>query len=290
MNASVQIKRRSGHRERPLTLGKVLAVLLIAVFMLINLFPFFWVLVTSFKPGNEIYGASTAFRVIANEPTLGNYTTVIGKGILHSVVNSFVVSGITTLYVVIVASMSAYVIARMHFRGKTLLMGLILGISMFPQMIVVGPIFNLFYQMNILNSYWITLAYSTITLPSAVWIMVAHFKRIPLSIEEAARMDGCSQWGMLWRIILPVAAPGVFTTAIMTFIAAWNEYLLTSTINGEKAFQTVPVAINALRTQFSILWGEITAATVLVIIPTLVIVLLFQKQIVSGITSGAVKE
>lgn len=258
--------------------------------MLVNVFPFFWVLITSFKPGSEIYGAQTAFRMIALSPTIGNYETVIAKGILHSVFNSFVVSTITTLYVVAVSSLSAYILARCHFRGRTALMALILGISMFPQMIVVGPIFNMFYQLRLLNSYWVTMAYSTITLPSAVWIMVAHFKRIPLSVEEAAKIDGCSEWGTLWKVIFPMAAPGVFTTAIMTFIAAWNEYLLTLTLNAEKAYQTVPVAINALRTQFSILWGEIAAATVLVVIPTLAMVLLFQKQIISGITSGAVKE
>ncbi len=271
-------------------IGHVLMWVLILCFIFINLFPFLWVLVTSFKPGSEIYGASTAFRVIAVNPTVGNYLTVVQKGILHSVFNSLVVSGITTLYVVMVASMSAYIIARSHFKGKTALMSLILGISMFPQMIIVGPIFNMFYQFKLLNSYWVTLAYSSITLPLAVWIMVAHFKRIPLSVEEAARIDGCSQWQSLWKVIFPMAAPGVFTTAIMTFISAWNEYLLTLTLNSEKEFQTVPVAINALRTQFSILWGEITAATIIVVVPTLAIVLLFQKQIVSGITSGAVKE
>ncbi|NLI20196.1 MAG: carbohydrate ABC transporter permease [Clostridiales bacterium] len=263
---------------------------LIAAFIAVNLFPFLWVLVTSFKPGSEIYGAETAFRLIAINPTVGNYRTVIDKGILHSIVNSVIVSGSTTLYVVLVASMSAYIIARCFFRGKVALMSLILGISMFPQMIIVGPIFNMFYQLKLLNSYWVARAYSTITLPSAVWIMVAHFKRIPLSVEEAAKIDGCSQWQTLWKVIFPMAAPGVFTTAIMTFIAAWNEYLLTLTLNSVKDYQTVPVAINALRTQFSILWGEITAATIVVVIPTLAIVLLFQKQIVSGITSGAVKE
>ena len=103
-------------------------------------------------------------------------------------------------------------------------------------------------------------------------------------------MDGCSTWQTLWKVIFPVALPGVFTCAIMTFISAWNEYLLTCTLNSDKMFQTVPVAINSLRTQFSILWGEITAATVVVVIPTLIIVLLFQKQIVSGMVSGAVKE
>ena len=120
--------------------------------------------------------------------------------------------------------------------------------------------------------------------------MVAHFKRIPGSLEEAAHIDGCNQWQTLWKIIFPIALPGVFTCAIMTFISAWNEYLLTCTLNSDKMFQTVPVAINSLRTQFSILWGEITAATVIVVIPTLIIVLLFQKQIVSGMVSGAVKE
>ena len=278
------------HRRGDHSVGHTLMWVLIVCFIAINLFPFLWVLITSFKPGSEIYGASTAFRVIAVNPTVGNYTTVVSKGILHSVFNSLVVSGITTAYVVLVASMSAYIIARCRFRGKTTLMSLILGISMFPQMIIVGPIFNMFFQLKILNSYWVTLAYSTITLPSAVWIMVAHFKRIPISVEEAAKIDGCSQWQTLWKVIFPMAAAGVFTTAIMTFIAAWNEYLLTLTLNAEKEFQTVPVAINALRTQFTILWGEVTAATILVVIPTLAIVLLFQKQIVSGITSGAVKE
>ena len=161
---------------------------------------------------------------------------------------------------------------------------------MFPQMIIVGPIYNMFYGLGILNSYWVSLAYSSITLPTAVWIMVAHFKSIPISLEEAARIDGAGMMRTLSHIIFPLAAPGVFTTAIMTFIASWNEYLLTFTLNTDKEFHTVPVAITSLRTQFTILWGQIAAATVIVIVPTLIIVLLFQKQIISGITSGAVKE
>lgn len=271
-------------------LAKTISVIIIAAFLAVMVFPFFWILVTSFKPSSEIFGKATAFNVIANNPTLLNYEQVIEKGILNSVKNSLIVASITTIYVVAVATLSAYIIARVRFKGKSLVLGLILSVSMFPQMVVVGPIFNMFYKLNMLNSYFVTLAYSSITLPAAVWIMVAHFKRIPLSIEEAASIDGCSQWKTLWKVIFPIALPGVFTCAIMTFIAAWNEYLLTLTLNSDKEFQTVPVAINALRTQFSILWGEITAATVLVVIPTLIIVLLFQKQIVSGMVSGAVKE
>lgn len=270
--------------------AKAAGWIIIALFLAVSVFPFFWVLVTSFKPSNEIFGAD-AFRVIAQNPTLRNYEVVLfQKNIPRAIVNSFIVSIITTVYVVAVASMSAYVISRFKFKGKGLLMGLILGISMFPQMIVVGPTFNMFYRADMLNSYWVVLPFATITLPSAVWIMVTHFRRIPLSIEEAAKIDGCTAFGTLWRIVFPVAAPGVFTTAIITFIAAWNEYLLTATLNADTRFHTVPVAINALRTQFSILWGETTAATVVVVIPTLIVVLLFQRQIVAGLTVGAVKE
>lgn len=271
-------------------IAKITSAIVIAAFLAVIVFPFFWILITSFKPSSEIFGKDTAFNVIANNPTLVNFKAVLEKGILNSVKNSFLVATITTLYVVSVATLSAYILARVRFKGKGLVLGLILSVSMFPQMVVVGPIFNMFYKLDLLNSYFVTLAYSSITLPAAVWIMVAHFKRIPLSIEEAASIDGCSQWKTLWKVIFPIALPGVFTSAIMTFIAAWNEYLLTMTLNADKQFQTVPVAINALRTQFSILWGEITAATVIVVIPTLIIVLLFQKQIVSGMTSGAVKE
>lgn len=269
---------------------KPYAAIAIGIFILMSLFPFFWIFITSLKPGSEIFG-DTAFRIVPVHPTLENYETVIiEKGILRAVKNSFIVSILTTLYVVAVASMSSYVIARCTFRGKSFILALVLAVSMFPQMIVIGPIFNMFYKLHILNSYWVTLAYSTITLPSAVWIMVAHIKKIPISVEDAAHIDGCGAWKTLWSVVFPMAAPGVFTTAIMTFIAAWNEYLLTYTLNSDTAYHTVPVAINALRTQFSILWGEITASTVVVVLPTLIIVLQFQRQIVAGVVNGAVKE
>ena len=260
----------------------------VVIFLLITVFPFFWILISSFKP--EIFGAN-CYRIIAENPTLDNYKTVIfEKGMLRAIANSFVMSAATTFYVVVVASMSAYIISRFKFKGKALLMGLILAVAMFPQMIVVGPIFNMFYKLDILNTYWVCLAYSTITLPSAVWIMVAHFNQVPLALEEAAKIDGCSTWGMLWRIIFPIAAPGVFTTAIMSFIAAWNEYLLSCTLNIDEKIQTVPVRLSYLKDQFTVFWSQIAAATVVVVIPTLLIVLLFQKQIVAGISNGAVKE
>ncbi|MCI2048731.1 MAG: carbohydrate ABC transporter permease [Lachnospiraceae bacterium] len=262
----------------------------IIVFLAITVFPFFWILISSFKPESEIMGAGS-YRIIAAAPTLENYITVIfKKGMVRAIGNSFVISALTTSYVIVVASMSAYIISRFRFYGKSILMGLILAVSMFPQMIVIGPTFNMFYNAHLLNSYWVCLAYSTITLPSAVWIMVTHFKQVPLALEESARIDGCSAWEVLWKIIFPIAVPGVFTTAIMAFIAAWNEYMLSCTLNIDEKIQSVPVRLSYLKDEFTIFWGQISAAAIVVVIPTLIIVLLFQKQIVSGIVNGAVKE
>jgi multiple sugar transport system permease protein len=270
---------------------KILTILLIVAFLFAMIFPFLWVFITSFKTTGEIYSPTGAFNIIPDNPTTKNYVSVLfEKGILNAVKNSFIVSSVTTIYIIFVATLCAYAISRFHFRGKNVLLGLILAVSMFPQMIVTGPVYNLFNELGLTNSFAIVLPYSVITLPTAVWILVTHFNQIPLAIEESAKMDGASPFQILYRIVFPLAAPGVFTTAIIVFIAAWNEFLLTITLNADQAYHTVPVAISFLRTQFEILWGEVTAATTIVTIPTLIIVLLFQKQIVSGLTSGGVKE
>jgi len=268
---------------------KAMLFTFISLYLIVIIFPFIWVFLTSFKPTQEIFGEG-AFRLISENPTMENYANVLENGILQSMWNSFVVAGITSIYVVMVATLAAYAITRFKFWGKNLLLGIILAVSMFPQMIIVGPIYNLFMNLNLTNSYFVVLPYSTITLPVAVFILVTHFNKIPIALEEAATIDGATSMQILSKIVFRLAAPGIFTTAIIVFIAAWNEFLLTVTLNTNKAYHTVPVAISFLRTQFTILWGDVTAATVIVTIPTLIIVLLFQKQIVSGLTSGAVKE
>lgn len=266
-----------------------LLYIVLIVFLVIIVFPFIWVLITSIKPGSEVFGDG-AYNVFTNNPTLNNYRTILDKGIMVSIANSVIVSTITMLYVVIIASLMAYAISRFNFKGKNVLLGLVLAVSMFPQMIIVGPVYNIFMALGWNNSYWVVLPYSTITLPLAVWIMVSHFKKIPISIEESAKIDGASPFKILWKIVFPLAAPGIFTAAIISFIAAWNEYLLTVTLNTNVSYHTVPVAISFLRTQFQILWGEVTAATIIVAVPTLILVLLFQRRIISGLVSGAVKE
>lgn len=264
--------------------------LIIILFLFAMVFPFIWIFITSFKSSGEIFGTG-AFNIIPESPTLSNYVNVLfEKNILKAVFNSFIVATTTTVYVILVATFCSYAISRFDFKGKSVLLGLVLAVSMFPQMIITGPVYNLFYQFDWLNSYFVVLPYSTITLPMAVWILVTHFNQIPLALEESATIDGATRIQTLVKIVFPLAAPGVFTTAIITFIAAWNEFLLTITLNSNSSYHTVPVAISFLRTQFSILWGEVAAATAVVTVPTLIIVLVFQKQIVSGLTSGGVKE
>lgn len=269
---------------------KITIVALIVMYMFAMFFPFLWIFITSFKTSGEIFGTG-AFRVIPEDPTIRNFIKVITeKGIFDAIKTSLIVATSTTVYIVLVATFAAYAISRFEFRGKNILLGLILAVSMFPQMIIIGPVYNLFLDLGLTNSYAIILPYSTITLPMAVWILVTHFNQIPLALEESAKIDGATPLQTLFKIVFPLAAPGVFTTAIIVFIAAWNEFLLTITINSNKEYHTVPVAISFLRTQFEILWGEVAAATTIVTIPTLIIVLFFQKQIVSGLTSGGVKE
>lgn len=264
--------------------------IVVALYLFAMVFPFFWIVVTSFKTSGEIFGAG-AFNIIPENPTLVNYIKVMfEKNILSAILNSFIVSTVTTLYIVVVATLAAYAISRFDFWGKNVFLGIILAVSMFPQMVVIEPVYDMFLSLGWLNSFAIVLPYSTITLPIAVWILVTHFNQIPLALEESAKIDGATAFQTLYKILFPLAAPGVFTVAIITFIAAWNEFLLSITLNTNSSYHTVPVAISFLRTQFEILWGEVAAATAIVTIPTIIIVLFFQKQIVSGLTSGGVKE
>lgn len=263
--------------------------IIIILYLFIILFPFLWVTLTSFRPESEIWG-SDALNLRGIDFTNENYALLFKTSIFNSLKNSLIIASITTIYVTLIASLSAYSIARLDFKFKKLLIVVILATSMFPQMIVVGPIYRIFVKLGWTNSYYISLPYSMITLPIAVFILITHFSQIPIEMEESAIMDGSSKINTFFKIILPLAAPGIFTSAIMTFISAWNEFLLSLTLNTDEMWRTAPVGISFLRGQFEIFWGQVTAATVIVTIPTLIIVILFQKQIVSGITSGALKE
>ncbi len=263
----------------------------LTLFVFLVMFPFLWVLASSIKPVAELFG-DRAFIPFTDNMTLENYESVfVNYPFLKYLWNSLVVSTITTVYAVLVASFAAYAIARLNFKGKTIILGLVLSVSMFPQIATISPIYIVLKNLGLTNSYLgLIIPYTTFTLPLSIWLLVTFFRKIPFDLEEAAKIDGASLMQTYWRVILPLALPGIFTTAILVFISAWNEFLFALTINTDDEYKTVPVGIAMFEGQFTIPWGEVTAATVIVTVPLVIMVLLFQRRIVSGLTSGAVKE
>lgn len=263
----------------------------LVLFVFFIMFPFLWILLASIKPLSELFGEQ-AFNWFAANPTFAHYVSVFTEyPFIQYLWNSTVVAGITTAYTVFVAAFAAYAIARLHFKGKTLFLGVVLSVSMFPQIATISPIYLFLRNVGLTNSYLgLIIPYTTFALPLSIWLLVTFFRKIPFDLEEAARIDGASRMQTYFKVVLPLAVPGVFTTAILVFIAAWNEFLFSLTINTDEAFKTVPVGIAMFRGQYTIPWGEISAATVIVTVPLVILVLLFQRRIVSGLTSGSVKE
>ncbi|MEH7418376.1 carbohydrate ABC transporter membrane protein 2 (CUT1 family) [Neobacillus bataviensis] len=261
------------------------------VFVFVVMFPFLWMLISSIKPATELFG-DKAFTPYTSHPTMENYKSVFfDHPFLRYLWNSTVVSTITTVYAVTVASFAAYAIARLQFKGKTFILGIVLSVSMFPQIATITPIYIFLKNLGLTNSYLgLIIPYSTFTLPLSIWILVTFFRKIPLDLEEAAKIDGATLMQTFWKVIMPLAVPGIFTTAILVFIAAWNEFFFALTINTDDKYKTVPIGIAMFQGQFTIPWGEIAAATVVVSVPLVIMVLIFQRRIVSGLTSGSVKE
>ncbi|MFC4769019.1 carbohydrate ABC transporter permease [Effusibacillus consociatus] len=263
----------------------------LAGFLFVVMFPFLWLLIASFKPPSELFGEN-AFNLIIKNPTLDNY---IGAFTLRPfgtyLWNSTVVATLTTLYSIVIASIAAYTIAWINIKGKAIILGIVLAVSMFPQIATISPIFLFMQSTGLTNSYLgLILPYTTFALPLAIWNLTNFFRKIPYDLSEAAKVDGASIMQTLIKVFFPVALPGVFTTAILVFIAAWNEFLFALTINTEESMKTVPVGITMFQGQFTMPWGEIAAASIIVTIPLVIMVLIFQKRIISGLTSGAVKE
>lgn len=269
-------------------LSKIGFYVFLAIFLLIIIFPFYYELITSIKTPNEIF---SSFNLIPSTITAISYKLVFtARPFAKFLWNSFVISGITTVFSIGIASFTAYAIARLKFRGKTIVLGLVLAVSMFPQISTISPIYVFMKTMGLRDTYaGLVIPYITFALPLAIWNLTTFFKEIPFELEESAKIDGASVLQTFMKVILPLAAPGTFTTAILVFIAAWNEYLFALTINTKDIRKTVPVAISMFQGQYTVPWGEIAAATIVVTVPLIVMVLIFQRRIVSGLTAGAVK-
>lgn len=258
-------------------------------FVVFSLFPFYWQIVTALKPPKQVFAMPPDWW--PERLYLDNFIEVFRSQPFFAYIrNSLIVAGLATLFCLLVGSLAAYALARLNVRGKHLFLFAVLAVAIFPQVSVVSPLFLLFKQLDWLNTYQaLVIPYIAFNLPLTIWILTSFFADIPSELEEAAKVDGCSTLQAMVRIILPLAVPGLFTAAILVFIAAWNEFLLALVFTYDEAARTVPVGIALFPGVHHIPWDTIAAASVIVTVPLIVIVLLFQKRVISGLTSGSVK-
>ena len=252
------------------------------------LFPLYWALVSSLTPENRLF---TAPSLIPGTLVLDHYRSLFGtRDFWTPIRNSLVVAGLTTALSVTFGAACAYALARMTFPGRIFMLAFVLAISVFPQISIVSPLYLLLRGLGLLNTYpGLVLPYMTFAMPLTIWLLVGFFRQLPGELEEAAMVDGAGRLRAFWEVIVPVALPGIATTAILTFVYSWNEFLfaLSFTLGPER--QTVPVAIALFRGQYQVPWGQILAAAVIATLPVTLLVLAFQRRIVQGLTAGAVK-
>ncbi|HEX2048750.1 MAG TPA: carbohydrate ABC transporter permease [Acidimicrobiales bacterium] len=254
-----------------------------------TLFPVLWILSLSFKPEATINNE----KFLPDSWTLENYRTVFNTPLFTSALrNSIVVSLIATLLSVMIATVAAYAIARLEFPGKRLILSLALAIATFPAVSLVGPLFDIWRSVGLYDTWLgLIIPYMSFTLPLSIWTLSAFFRQIPWEMEQAAQVDGATPWQAFRKVIVPLAAPGVFTAAILAFFFAWNDFVFAISLTSTDRARPVPAALAFFTgaSQFQRPAAAISAAAVVVTIPVIVLVLLFQRRIVSGLTAGAVK-
>lgn len=274
---------------------------MIAIFVLISLFPFYWIIITSLKTNADLSKGTTS--LLPGHVTLGSYradftqttgTAAGGVNFGRALLNSVIVALSTTLVTVVLASLAGYGLARTKLRGRPVILGFILIAGFFPIIAMLGPLFIAYRRVGWLNSYQgLIVSYLIYTLPIATWFLANYFSQIPAALEEAAIVDGATRLQALWRVIVPVALPGVFTATILSFILAWNDFILALTFNSDPNKFTAPVAITSLGqgsgSSFEVFYNRIDAAVVVITVPIALIVIFAQRRIVSGLTAGALK-
>ncbi len=258
------------------------------VIVFFSLLPFLWFIDTSLK--SEIEVTAIPPTMIPSGAIHFYRSSIVHYDLLHYVCNSIIVAGMTTLITLLISIFAGYSLARLRLRYKGLIMGGLLLVSMFPQISIAGPVWKILHSLGWLNTYQgLILPYVTLTLPLGVWIVASFFKELPEELEDAARIDGCSHIQTVFKIILPLAAPGIFTAAILVFIYAWNEFFFALLIMTQKQYQTLTVGIALFQGQYTLPWGEIAAASTVATVPLVLLVFLFQKRIVRGLSAGAIK-
>ncbi|MDP9317707.1 MAG: carbohydrate ABC transporter permease [Actinomycetota bacterium] len=268
--------------------GVIIGAVLILVWCLL---PIAWILSLSFKPQAETAAGSPQF--LPKSWTWDNFSTVLqNNDFQRALINSFGIAIIATVLSVIFATLCAYAIARLQFRGKRVVLTIALAIAMFPVVSLIGPLFDQWRTLGLFDTWpGLIIPYMSFTLPLAIWVLTAFFREIPWELEQAAQVDGATAWQAFRKVIVPLAAPGVFTAAILTFFFAWNDFVfgisLTSTINARPV--PAQLAFFVGPDQFNPPVSTLAAAAVMVTVPVILLVLLFQRKIVAGLTAGAVK-
>ncbi|MCA1406238.1 carbohydrate ABC transporter permease [Ensifer sp. IC3342] len=262
---------------------------LVAVIVVVAVFPFYYAILTSFKSGTAL------FRVDYWPSTLSlaNYQEILTHGsFLRNLGNSLLVATLVVAVSLLLAITAAFALARVRFRGRGLLLLAILSVSMFPQIAVLAGLFELVRLIGIFNTpLALIFSYMIFMLPFTVWVLTTFMRDLPVEIEEAAIVDGASPWVIITRVFMPLMWPALVTTGLLAFIASWNEFLFALTFTSSDTQRTVPVAIALLSggSQFEVPWGNIMAASVIVTVPLVILVLIFQRRIISGLTAGGVK-
>ncbi len=275
-----------------ISVGRIFFYIGVALIVLFCVAPLLWVFDEALKPAAE-WSASppTAFP---SHTTLESFSSAFNDhpGFAGNIKNSVIIAGAATLISLLFGITAGYAIARLRFRGRTVAMAVILAVTMFPQIAIIGPLYVFFYQAGWIDKYQgLILPNVVFSLPLTVFLLVTFFRQLPFELEESARVDGAGIVRTLWSIVLPLAAPGVFTAAILTFISAWNDYLfaVSFTTNDNVAPVTVGLANFYGGASFQFPWGEIAAGAIVVTVPLIIVVLILQRQIVAGLTAGAVK-
>ena len=252
------------------------------------IFPLYWMLAASFTADAELFEAPT---LIPTAISLDHYRALFDtRNFLVPVRNSLIVAGATTLLVIPIAALCAYALARLPLPGKRLWLALVLAVSMFPQISIIAPLYLVLRELGLLNTYpGLVLPYLTFSMPLAIWLLTGFFRHLPRDLEEAAMLDGASRLRILRDIVLPLSLPGIVSTGILTFLYCWNEFLFALSFTLGPESHTVPVAIALFRGRYQVPWGEVLAGAVVATIPVALIVLLFQRHIVAGLTAGATK-
>jgi len=271
------------------TLNMVLFYVFLIIFVLASIFPLLWVFKMSIVTKSELF--ATPPTILPQTPTSAEYAQIFGDSAFQrALINSTIIASVTTVICLFFGSIAAYAIARLRFRFKGTVMTLILAISFFPAVAIIAPLFVQFSQTGLINTYWSVIITDTVfALPLTIWLLVAFFRELPRDLEDAAKVDGATTIQAFRKVIVPLAAPGVFTTAILTFIYAWNEFLFANTFLFDQSTQPVTVVIPNFATVYTVDYGAQAAAAVVVTVPLVIMVLIFQRRIVSGLTAGAVK-